>query len=543
MPKLDILARATKMTHAWPSVALRSMRTLGVWLGRLGCLGVLLLAQALIQVSLAQPLVVGSKRFTESYILGEIVSQAVTAAGHDRVVLKSGLGNTGILLSALRSGEIDLYPEYTGTITREILKTEQVLSLAEINARLLPSGLQAGVLLGFDNSYVLAVRRDVADKLQLRSISDLAKHPSLVLGLSHEFIGRSDGWKGLANRYQLGKLSPKGLDHGLAYEAIRARQIDVMDAYGTDSKLLRDRLVVLQDDLNFFPTYDALLLYRSDVPTRFASTWKVLSALQNTISQQTMGELNARAEVDGQSFAAVARDFLQQQAQGDKKLTTNISGATSERVSTRQSFMHVLFGSDFWRLCAQHLFLVVVSLLLAVAAGIPLGVLSFYRPGVGQVVLSVTSVIQTIPSLALLAFLISLFGLIGTIPAIVALFLYALLPIIQSTHAGLSEISPSMRQAATALGLGARDQLWFIELPLARTMILSGIKVSTVLSVGTATIAAFVGAGGFGERIAQGLALNDTSMLLAGAIPSAGLALLMQYGFYVFERRLNRHTK
>lgn len=543
MPKLDILARATKMTHAWPSVALRSMRTLGVWLGRLGCLGVLLLAQALIQVSLAQPLVVGSKRFTESYILGEIVSQAVTAAGHDRVVLKSGLGNTGILLSALRSGEIDLYPEYTGTITREILKTEQVLSLAEINARLLPSGLQAGVLLGFDNSYVLAVRRDVAEKLQLRSISDLAKHPSLVLGLSHEFIGRSDGWKGLANRYQLGKLTPKGLDHGLAYEAIRARQIDVMDAYGTDSKLLRDRLVVLQDDLNFFPTYDALLLYRSDVPTRFASTWKVLSALQNTISQQTMGELNARAEVDGQSFAAVARDFLQQQAQGDKKLTTNISGAASERVSTRQSFMHVLFGSDFWRLCAQHLFLVVVSLLLAVAAGIPLGVLSFYRPGVGQVVLSVTSVIQTIPSLALLAFLISLFGLIGTIPAIVALFLYALLPIIQSTHAGLSEISPSMRQAATALGLGARDQLWFIELPLARTMILSGIKVSTVLSVGTATIAAFVGAGGFGERIAQGLALNDTSMLLAGAIPSAGLALLMQYGFYVFERRLNRHTK
>ena len=536
MHKLWQLALATKMTPACAPVARRGMLTVSAWLGRLGCCVVLALLLA--QVSLAQPLVVGSKRFTESYILGEIVSQAVTAAGHDRVVLKSGMGNTGILLSALRSGEIDLYPEYTGTITREILKTEQVLSLAEINARLLPSGLQAGVLLGFDNSYVLAVRRDVAEKLQLRSISDLAKHPSLVLGLSHEFIGRSDGWKGLANRYQLGKLTPKGLDHGLAYEAIRARQIDVMDAYGTDSKLLRDRLVVLQDDLNFFPTYDALLLYRSDVPTRFASTWKVLSALQNTISQQAMGELNARAEVDGQSFAAVARDFLQQQAQGDKKLTTNISGAASERVSTRQSFMHVLFGSDFWRLCAQHLFLVVVSLLLAVAAGIPLGVLSFYRPGVGQVVLSVTSVIQTIPSLALLAFLISLFGLIGTIPAIVALFLYALLPIIQSTHAGLSEISPSMRQAATALGLGARDQLWFIELPLSRTMILSGIKVAAVTSVGTATIAAFVGAGGFGERIAQGLALNNTTMLLAGAIPSAALALLIQGGFFIFERRL-----
>lgn len=550
------------MKPAESSVVRRVMFTLCAWLGQLGCC--VALALMLAQVSFAQPLVVGSKRFTESYILGEIVSQAVTAAGHNRVVLKSGLGNTGILLSALRSGEIDLYPEYTGTITREILKTEQTLSLAEINARLLPIGLQAGVLLGFDNSYVLAVRRDIAEKLQLRSISDLAKHPDLKLGLSHEFIGRSDGWKGLANRYQLGKLAPKGLDHGLAYEAIRARQIDVMDAYGTDSKLLRDRLVVLQDDLNFFPTYDALLLYRSDVPTKFASTWKVLSGLQNTISQETMGELNARAEVDGQPFAAVARDFLRGQGQGQVQgsgqvqvqdqvqgqiqgitSTTRVEGSVppAGRASTQQSFIQTLFGPDFWRLSAQHLFLVLVSLLLAIAVGIPLGVLSFYRPGAGQIVLSVTSMIQTIPSLALLAFLISLFGLIGTIPAIVALFLYALLPIIQSTHAGLSEISPSMRQAATALGLGARDQLWLIELPLARTMVLSGIRVSAVLSVGTATIAAFVGAGGFGERIAQGLALNNTSMLLAGAIPSAALALLMQYGFYVLERGLSRHKK
>ena len=532
------------MKPAESVVAWRVMPKLGAWLGRLACLGVLLLAQALTQISVAQPLVVGSKRFTESYILGEVVSQVVTAAGHDRVVLKSGLGNTGILLSALRSGEIDLYPEYTGTITREILKTEQVLSLAEINARLLPSGLQAGVLLGFDNSYVLAVRRDVAEKLQLRTISDLAKHPELVLGLSHEFIGRSDGWKGLANRYQLGKLSPKGLDHGLAYEAIRARQIDVMDAYGTDSKLLREGLVVLQDELNFFPTYDALLLYRLDVPTKFSASWQVIAGLQNKISQETMRDLNARAEVDGQPFAVVARAFLQQQkASQTRAAVTEGNSVLVERVSTQQSFFSALLGPDFWRLGAQHLLLVFVSLLMAIVVGIPLGVLSFYRPRSGQLVLSVTNVIQTIPSLALLAFLISLFGLIGTIPAIAALFLYALLPIIQSTHAGLSEISPSMRQAAKALGLSARDQLCLIELPLARTMILSGIKVSAVLSVGTATIAAFVGAGGFGERIAQGLALNNTPMLLAGAIPSAGLALLMQYGFFLFERRLTRHKK
>ena len=497
---------------------------------------------ALAQSAVAQPLVVGSKRFTESYILGEIISQAVSMAGQHRVVLKSGLGNTGILLSALTSGEIDLYPEYTGTIAREILKTEQALTLAQINERLLPLGLAAGVPLGFDNSYVLAVRRDLADRLQLRTIADLAKHPGLVLGLSHEFIGRSDGWKGLSNFYQLEKLSPRGLDHGLAYEAIAARQIDVVDAYGTDSKLTRYGLSVLQDEKKFFPTYDALLLYRADVPTKFAASWPAITALENKISQQTMRELNTQVEIDGKTFTTVvAHTFLQQQGRGEKNTAFANSGETQAvRVLSQQSFLSALIGTDFWRLAVQHIVLVMVSLSLAIVVGLPLGILSFYRPRAGQIVLSLAGVIQTIPSLALLAFLISLFGVIGTVPASVALVLYALLPIIQSTHAGLTEIPASMRQAATALGLSDRDQLWLIELPLARTMILSGIKVSAVLSVGTATIAAFVGAGGFGERIAQGLALNNTSLLLAGAIPSAALALMMQYVFFWYERRSNR---
>ena len=505
------------------------------WLLRLACFALL----ALSFPTVSQPLVIGSKRFTESYILGEIVSQAVAGSGQDRVRLKSGLGNTGILLSALLSGEIDLYPEYTGTITREILKTEQVLSLEKINERLAPLGLQAGVLLGFDNSYVLAMRREQAQELQIKTISDLAKHPRLVPGLSHEFIGRKDGWKGLSEAYQLGGMSPRGLDHGLAYEAIVAKQIDVVDAYGTDSKLKRYGLTVLQDDRRFFPTYEALLLYRADVPTKFPESWTIIQTLQNKISQQTMLDLNTRVEIEGQTFAAVAQQFLLQlksdEAQG---AAGSMRSSDGQRVSSLQSFFRTLFAPDFWRLGAQHIFLVLFSLLLALVVGLPLGIVCFYWPRTGHAVLSVIGVIQTIPSLALLAFLISLFGLIGTVPAIVALFLYALLPIVQSTHAGFSEISSSMRQAATALGLGFRLRLFLIELPLARTRILSGIKVAAVTSVGTATIAAFVGAGGFGERIAQGLALNNTSMLLAGAIPSAALALLIQGGFFIFERRL-----
>jgi osmoprotectant transport system permease protein len=470
-------------------------------------------------------LVVGSKRFTESYILGEIVSQAVTAAGHDRVVLKSGLGNTGILLSALRSGEIDLYPEYTGTIAREILKTERALSLEEINVRLAPMGLRAGVPLGFNNSYVLALRSDLAASLNIKTISDLSRHPNLILGLSHEFIGRADGWRGLSQAYGLEALRPRGLDHGLAYEAIAAKQIDLVDAYGTDSKLSRYALTALEDDRHFFPSYEALLLFRADVPERFPVAWQALQKLENSLSQQTMLALNTRAEIDQQSFPVVAKQFLQSTATG-----MALSDAKPS------SFMTVLFGPDFLRLSGQHLFLVLSALVLASVVGIPLGVVCFYAPRLGQLVLAVTSVMQTIPSLAVLAFLITVLGTIGTVPAIVALFMYALLPIVQNTHAGLKEIPSSMRQAATALGITTGQRLWLIELPLARGMILSGVKISAVLCVGTATIAAFIGAGGFGERIVQGLALNNTQLLLAGAIPAAAMALMMQGGFFLLEK-------
>ena len=487
------------------------------------------------QHALAETFVVGSKRFTESFILGEIIAQTVRAAGGTSVELKSGMGNTSILLAALRSGDIDVYPEYTGTITREILKTDQALSLAEMNQRLQPMGLRAAIPLGFNNAYVLAMRRDRAAELNISRISDLSRHPTLVLGLSHEFIGRADGWKGLSVAYGLNALKPRGLDHGLAYEAIAAKQIDLVDAYGTDSKLARYALTALEDDRRFFPSYEALLLFRLEVPQRFPAAWKALERLESSITQETMLSLNSRAEIDQQSFPAIARAFLQRAGlvEGGGILTAQ---SNTDAPPKRANFVDTLFGPDFFRLAGQHIFLVLSSLGLAAFVGIPLGVLCFYAPRAGQVVLAVTSVLQTIPSLAVLAFLITLLGTIGTIPAIVALFLYALLPIVQTTHAGFVEIPSSMRQAATALGLTVGQRLWLIELPLARTAMLSGLKVSAVLCVGTATIAAFIGAGGFGERIVQGLALNNTRLLLAGAIPAAALALVMQFGFSFLEK-------
>jgi osmoprotectant transport system permease protein len=465
----------------------------------------------------AETLKVGSKRFTESYILGEVIAHAAGEATH-----RPGLGNTGILYAALKSGSIDLYPEYTGTIAKEILKLDGSPGLAELNRALAPLGLGAAVPLGFNNSYALAMREERARQLGIRSLSDLARHAELKLGLSQEFIGRADGWPGLKSAYAIPFAAPSGLDHGLAYEAIAAGKIDVMDIYTTDAKIERFKLRVLEDDRKYFPRYDAVLLYRLDVPRRFPEAWAKLQKLERRIDERTMIRLNAAAELQGKSFAEAAA-LLD-------------SGFKSEKNAERK-FVTVLFGPDFWRLTSEHLLLVFVSLAASIAVGIPLGIISQKVKALTQVVLGVVGVIQTIPALALFAFLIALLGAIGTVPALIALFLYALLPIVRGTHSGLEAVGKGMRQAALALGLTNRERLKLVEIPLAMPSILSGIKTSAVINVGTATIAAFVGAGGYGERIVSGLALNDNATLLAGAIPAAALALLVQGLFELGERR------
>ncbi|HEY3075110.1 MAG TPA: glycine betaine ABC transporter substrate-binding protein [Burkholderiales bacterium] len=457
---------------------------------------------------------VGSKRFTESYILGEILARA---AGGEH---KPGLGNTGIVLAALKAGAIDVYPEYTGTIAAEIVRLPGNPDLEQLNAALAQQGLAAGVRLGFNNSYALAMREERAQALGIAKLSDLARHPELKFGLSQEFIGRADGWPGLKRAYGLPQPTPSGLDHGLAYEAVGTGRIEVMDVYSTDAKIERYRLRVLEDDRRFFPRYDAVLLYRADLPQRLPKAFGELKKLEGRIDERQMIRMNAAAELEGKSFADAAALFAGETKSGERK------------------FLSTLFGADFWRLTREHLVLVGVSLAASIVAGIPLGIAAAKLPRAAQAILGVVGVIQTVPSLALFAFLIALVGTIGVVPALIALFLYALLPIVRNTHTGLTAISRGVRQAAMALGLEAPERLWLIELPLAAPSILAGIKTSAVINVGTATIAAFIGAGGYGERIAAGLALNDNVTLLAGAIPAAALALLVQAAFELGEKRL-----
>jgi osmoprotectant transport system permease protein len=474
-------------------------------------------------VAAGESITVGSKRFTESYILGEIATQRIQATG-GAATHRQGLGNTAILFAALKSGAIDVYPDYTGTLAFELLGLKSVPSLAELSVALEPHGLAVSAPLGFGNSYTLAMTAARAKSLGIAKISDLAKHADLRFGLSQEFLHRKDGWPALREAYTLA-AQPVGLDHGLAYEAIRGGRIDVMDVYTTDAKLGRYGLTVLADDRAFFPPYEAVLVYRRDLPTRAPAAFRALQGMAGGISGAAMIRMNAAAELDGQPFARVAADFLS----GTKTVAT--------ATPARPGWFALLFAADFWRLTLEHCVLVFAALALSVGAGVPLGVWAARSRRARPWILGVTGVLQTIPALALLAFLIAALGRIGMVPAVIALFLYGLLPIVRNTEAGLAGVAGGMRQAGRALGLPAGAIMRLIELPLALPSVLAGVKISAVINVGTATIAAFIGAGGYGERIVAGLAVNDHAMMLAGAIPAALLALLIQGLFEVGERR------
>jgi osmoprotectant transport system permease protein len=458
----------------------------------------------------AQRIVVGSKRFTESYVLGEIAKTALQNAGFT-VEHRQGMGGTIILWQALRGGEIALYPEYTGTITEEILKTKQPLNPDGMRGLLRQEGVGMTGELGFNNTYALVMRRDRAAKLGIHEISDLRDHPDLNIGLTHEFLDRQDGWAPLSTRYGLQMQNVRGIDHALGYAALANGSIELKDAYSTDARIAENDLVVLDDDLHFFPQYQAVFLYRLDMDSRAVAA---LEKLVGTLDETRMRRLNSEAERTKDYASAAALYFGQ------------------KPVSRSADFLGKIGG---WTL--RHLELVGASLFLGIIAGIPLGVRAS-RPGpVSNFILATSGMIQTIPSLALLALLVPIpfFG-ISPVTAIFALFLYSLLPIVRNTATGLQDIPTAVRESAAALGLEPRAQLWKVFLPLASRAILAGVKTSAIINVGTATLAALIGVGGLGEPIISGLNLNDYSTILQGAIPAALLALLVQFFFDGLDR-------
>ncbi|MCB9854407.1 MAG: ABC transporter permease subunit [Phycisphaerales bacterium] len=474
-------------------------------------------------------LTVGSKRFTESAILGEMLRLLAEERGVESTHQRDY--GSRVLFDSLVLGEVDAYVEYSGTLKQAILGGEALVTDVELRSALEARGISMSRPLGFNNTYILGMHRDRAVELGITCISDVAKHPELSMGFSSEFMDREDGWPSLQARYNLPQQDVRGMEHDLAYRGVADGALDVTDLYATDAKIEQFDLVRLTDDLHHFPDYEAVILYRTelnDTNPDVVANWK---RLVGTLDEAAMTRLNVRADTDRVRVAVVAGDFIRQ-ALGLQVIVDDES---------------VL--ADIWDRTHEHLEMVAWSMLMAILVGIPLGIVAAKSgAGVAQSILGAVGIIQTIPALALLVFMLPIFHRVDQVPAIFALFLYSLLPIVRNTFAGLRSIRPELRESAEALGLPAATRMRIVELPLAARSILAGVKTATVINIGTATLGALIGAGGYGQPILTGIHLNNIPLILQGAVPAALLALIVQGLFELAERlivpkglRLTRH--
>jgi osmoprotectant transport system permease protein len=515
---------------------------------------------------LARPVVVASKPFAESYVLAEMFATLLEARGF-AVDRRLGLGATEIAFGALRTGAIDVYPEYTGTGLLAILGEPPAGDPGTVfgrvsrefdrrfDVRWLPP-------LGFENTYAIAVRRGTADSLGLRTISDLARAaPRLRAGLTPDFIGREDGLPGLARAYGLRFGEVRPLLQAVKYRALATGAVDVVDGYSTDGLLGRLPLVALEDDRRFFPPYEGAALVGPALRREGAAAVAVLTELSGRLDERRMRALNARVELGGEEPAAVARDELVRLgllngsgpgsdrrpggraaagggADGGGAASRGVAdGAGGAGPGEREGLAAYLWErrATIAALTGRHLQLVGLALAAAVLVAVPLGLALERARGGAETVIRALGAIQTLPGIALLAFMIPLLG-IGVVPALVALFLYSLFPIVRSTYTGVRDAGPDAVEAARALGMTPLQTLRSVRLPLAAPLVLAGIRTAAVIAVGTATLAAFIGAGGLGDPIVTGLALSDTRRILSGAIPAALLALAVDGVLALVER-------
>jgi osmoprotectant transport system permease protein len=477
-----------------------------------------------------RPVIVASKPFGESYLLCEIFAQLLESRGLS-VERRPGLGATEIAFGALRTGAIDVYPEYTGTGLIAILHdslSDSVMAdpraafahvakrfAEEFQVRWLPP-------LGFQNTYAIAVTRATASKYHLRSLSDLAREsPHLSAGFTADFIGRSDGLVGLSRVYGLRPRVVRPLAPAVKYQALVSGAVDVIDGYSTDGLLARYDLVTLVDDRHFFPPYEAAALVTDRLQAQIPTAIATLTLLSGRLDEKTMRQLNRRVEVDGEDVRVVAGDELKTLG-----LVGDVQAVRAAVGRERAGFARYMWDrrANLAELMLRHLLLVAIALLAAVIVAVPLGLFLERTRRLAEPTIGALGVLQTIPSIALLAFMIPLLG-VGVTPALVALWLYALYPIARGTYTGVRDADPEAVAAAEALGTTPVQRLLWVRLPLAAPVIMAGIRTAAVITVGAATLAAFIGAGGLGEPIVAGLALADTRMILSGALPAAALAL------------------
>jgi osmoprotectant transport system permease protein len=533
----------------------------------------------------AGTVVVGSKNFEESRLLGEMFAQLIEARTWLRAERRLGLAGTQICFEALKSGAIDVYPEYTGTGLVSILGQPAGGGPSDALRRVRAEFLARWDLwwiapLGFQNAYEIAVPSELARREHLATLSDLARlAPRLRAAFGHEFLQRDDGLPGLSRAYGIHFGSVQAMQETIKYQATRAGGVDVLDVYTTDARLLLYHLTVLRDDRGFFPPYEAAPLARGATLAAHPELAAVLGLLAGALDENTMRRLNLRLQEGKESEVVVARDALADlglvgaaagptapgapgaaaagapgpggAASPGGSIGSRNGGQIGSQAGSRSGspigsqaagrraagFTEILWRdrAALARRVWTHLELCGVALLLGALLAIPLGLLLERHRRGAEPVIGVLGLIQTVPSLALLAFMIPFLG-VGALPAVAALWLYSLFPMVRNTYTGVRDADPRAVEAATALGMTPGQVLREVRLPLAAPVLMAGVRTAAVITVGTATLAAFIGAGGLGEPIVTGLQLANSGMILSGAIPAAALALLVDMALAALER-------
>ncbi len=487
-----------------------------------------------------RPVVVGSKNFAENRLLAEMFAQLIEEHAGLPVIRRFSLAGTQVLFEGIKTGAIDVYPEYTGTGLVLILKMSAEGGPSAVLARVRREFRRRWNLvwlapLGFENAYEVAVRKSLAEKHKLRTISDLAAVAGkLRAGFGYEFFGRPDGFLGLKAAYGLEFSAVRRLQQSMKYQAAAAGIVDVLDVYTTDGRLALHDLKVLEDDRGFFPPYQAAPLVREDLLKERPEVGRALSLLSGLLDEERMRRLNRRLQEKKEPVPRVARDALE-------KLGLALGSKAGETARVRSPNLVSYLWDERRALGArtlEHLGMVSVSLALAALVAVPLGLVLERRRKAAEAVIRGIGVTQTIPSIALLAFMIPLLG-VGVKPAVAALWIYALFPIVRNTYTGVCGADQAAVESASALGMTPAQVLWRVRLPLAAPVIMAGVRTSAVINVGAATLAAFIGAGGLGEPIVTGLQLTDTTLILSGALPAAVLALLVD-GFLALVERVLR---
>jgi osmoprotectant transport system permease protein len=457
----------------------------------------------------AAPVRVGSKKFTESYVLGEIATRTLAQRGIP-AEHRSGMGGTLILWEALRAGAIDAYPEYTGTIAEEIVRDPGRSTVAALRPGLSAIGIGITDPLGFNNTYALVMRSDRARTLGIAKISDLARHPELAAGLTHEFLDRRDGWGPLAARYGLSLASVRGIDHALGYAALRSGAIDVKDAYSTDARIAEDDLAVLADDLGFFPRYEAVFF----LPRRALAAPAVSARFpfrQDRRSGDDPSECGGRADQD---YARAARF-----SSGERDRHRPLGRAQDRPVdrATRPARRDFSVSRDRRGNSARDR----GERLGLALPGHPLG-------NRGRADRSRAGAPGAPRSGALS----------GYFPRDCDRRPVPLQPPADRAQHGDGPAGYSCFPAR--IGGGARPlPVGEVDARLSSDRLTHDPRrdqTSAVIAVGTATLAALIGAGGLGEPIVSGLNLNDHATILQGAVPAALLALLVQGAFGLADR-------